>query len=60
MSNKIKLEIEKTEETYIVADRDNNTISYYSDDDGGRKALIQYLVDNLLNKEITGGRKYRS
>lgn len=60
MVNKIKLEIDKESESYSVTNREESNIAFFEDDDAGRKQLIQYLVDELLNKEVKNGRTYKA
>jgi len=52
----INLKINKTDTGYVVTEE--NLISFFTDDDQGRKMLIDYLIKNLLNKEVEGGRLY--
>ena len=55
----IRLVITKTANGYSVINHTENVASICSDDDVGRKALIQALVDQLLNAEVQGGRGYK-
>lgn len=55
----IRLQLIKTSSGYSIADKTNNTISFFEDDDIGRKAMVNFLIEELLNKEVENGRKYR-
>lgn len=54
----ITLTVKKTETGYTAYTESKDSLSFFTDDDQGRKMLIQYLVDELLNKEVQGGVKY--
>lgn len=58
MNKEISIKINKTNLGYTVSDYSNSRISYFTDDDQGRQMFIQYLVEELFNKEVTHGTKY--
>lgn len=54
----IELIIKKGPNGYTVGDEKSGTVDMFEDSDEGRSKFIKFLVDNLLNAEIPGGRKY--
>jgi hypothetical protein len=54
----VQVEIVKTANGYSIADKENNRIDFFEDDDEGRRAVVNYLILNVLNKELPNGRKY--
>jgi hypothetical protein len=58
MKKQIKFEITKTKDGYSIVDEANSVIGYYSDEDSARKAFLSYIVDNMMNIEVTGGKEY--
>lgn len=57
--NEIRLGLIKTTNSFSVVNHDEATMEMFEDDDVGRKAFVQYMIDNFLNKEVDNGRKYR-
>lgn len=57
--DKIKLIINKSKDGYRVSFGDMSRIDFYADDEVGRKALIQTLINDLFNKVVKGGREYK-
>lgn len=56
--NTVSVEIVKTANGYSITDRQKNTVDFFEDTDEGRRSVVNYLILNVLNKELEGGRKY--
>lgn len=54
----LKIELTKTANGYMISNQDENSVDLFDDTDTGRKLLVQFLVNNVLNVEIEGGTKY--
>lgn len=55
----ITLKLVKTANGVTLSNESEMTLDIFDDTDHGRKALIQALVDQLLNAEVQGGRRYK-
>lgn len=58
MKTELNVTINKTSLGYTVVNEEDNRIDYFNDDDDGRKAFINYLIQDVFNREVTSGRKY--
>lgn len=54
----VNIEIVKTANGYSITDKENSRIDFFEDDDEGRRSVVNYLILNVLNKELKDGRKY--
>jgi hypothetical protein len=58
MNKNIEMILVKTATGYSVSNKTDYTIDFFDDTDDGRKRLLTFLANNLLNEEVIGGRKY--
>lgn len=54
----LKIELVKTSGGYQISNADAQSIDVFEDTDEGRKEFVRFLVNNVLNLEVEGGRKY--
>lgn len=54
----IKITLVKTKDGVQLSNDTLKSIDLFDDSDDGRKKLIQSLIDQFLNAEVLGGRKY--
>lgn len=59
MKNELNINVNKTSLGYTVVNEEDKRIDYFNDDDDGRQALIGYLIEEVFNKEVSDGRKYK-
>lgn len=55
----IKLVLIKNEDGYTIGNQTTGKIDLVSDDDEGRSVVVKILVEDFLNAEIEGGKKYK-
>ena len=55
----VVLKLVKTANGVSLSNETEMTLDVFDDTDHGRQELIKTLVDQLLNAEVKGGRKYR-
>lgn len=59
MKTELNVIVNKTSLGYTLVNEEDKRIDYFNDDEEGRKALIGYLIEEVFNKELVGGRKYK-
>lgn len=55
----IKLTLIKNKDGYTIGNQTAGKIDLASDDDEGRAAVVKILVEDFLNAEVEGGKKYK-
>lgn len=59
MSKEIKLILIKNEAGITVVNEAALTVDFFDESDQNRQAFIKYMVEEFINYEIFGGKKYR-
>lgn len=55
----VKLTLIKTPEGISATNETESKVSFFEDDEESRKAFVLFMVDEFINKEVDGGKKYR-
>ena len=58
MKKEIKLTLIKNEAGITAANEDEGTIDLFDDSEQNRQDFIRFMLDEFINKEVTGGKKY--
>lgn len=58
MKKEIKLTLIKNEAGITAANEDEGTIDLFDDSEQNRQDFIRYMLDEFINKEVSGGKKY--
>tara|TARA_R110000868_G_scaffold177546_1_gene416527 strand:+ start:374 stop:553 length:180 start_codon:yes stop_codon:yes gene_type:complete len=59
MKTELNVIVNKTSLGYTLVNEEDKRIDYFNDDEEGRQALIGYLIEEIFNQEVKGGRKYK-
>lgn len=55
----VKLTLVKTAAGITAANETKGTVDYFDETEEARQQFVLFMVDNFINKEVDGGKKYK-